>query len=371
MRILIVSPFLNNIGGTEIEAIYSTIFLSQSNIFKDVYLFSPLAPSNDMLNKIVYDHGIKVFSYPALLNSPNILRLDNKIKRNLNLSSSPLKFLYWYSKRRKYDKIYILTSQTLEYSLPILKAFDDSKITMKFTMFQQKAFSNKLKKYLAKVHFNIVMSKDQKNFFNQNFGLTNVLVQDIFTPNENNLLKVNSRRTYDFGVFGRLSKEKQIEDAIILIRKLQDMGICSSLLIQGIGDLNYLKYLNTIILEKELQNFITINYESLSPTETELFFNQISTFLITSVSEGGPITGLEAMASGIPVLCYNVGAMSERLGKYQWLVAEDHEQLFKSAMRLLNLPERDYKKLSNSLRNIYLNEHANQNKLEKLKKILG
>ena len=283
MRILVVSPFLSNIGGTEIEAIYSTIFLQESKIFKEVHLFSPSVPHDDVLEKTIENHDIKVLKYPAILDFGNILRLDNKIKRSFKLSYSPLKTLYWYLKRRKYDKVYILTSQTSEYSLPILKAFDLSKVILKFTMFQQKAFSEKLKIYLAQVHLNIVMSSDQKQFFTQNFNLTNVLVQDIFTPNESNLLKVNSQRTYDFGIFGRLSKEKQIEDAIFLIKKLHSIGINSTLLIQGTGDRSYWKYLNTIIFENKLRNFITIKYESLTPTETEFFFNQISIFLLMTL----------------------------------------------------------------------------------------
>jgi glycosyltransferase involved in cell wall biosynthesis len=43
------------------------------------------------------------------------------------------------------------------------------------------------------------------------------------------------------------------------------------------------------------------------------FYGSIDVFAITSLAEGGPVTGVEAMAAGLPIVSTAVGAMPERL----------------------------------------------------------
>lgn len=43
------------------------------------------------------------------------------------------------------------------------------------------------------------------------------------------------------------------------------------------------------------------------------FFESIDAFAITSQAEGGPVTGVEAMAAGLPIVSTDVGAMRQRL----------------------------------------------------------
>src|SRR5690606_21954708 len=98
-------------------------------------IFSPKS-----LNSEIYKNKserLKFVNYPKVFEKPIFKRLDAKIKRSLHLKYTPLVYFFWsFRSFYDYSKVYILTSPSLEYFLPILHLFDLKTIFIKYTMFE-------------------------------------------------------------------------------------------------------------------------------------------------------------------------------------------------------------------------------------------
>ncbi|MDT0650827.1 glycosyltransferase family 4 protein [Autumnicola edwardsiae] len=371
MRLLIATPFLGDIGGTELETLNTANFLAKTGGFEEIEIFSPSVFDVEKCSPFAVNPIITFSTYPQFFQNMLFRRIEGKIKRTLNLKSPLGENLYWFFRSfKKYSKVYVLTTQSLHYFIPLINNFHSSRIVLKYTMFENTSIPDWMQEILRKVKYNIVMSKMQQNFFYNNFGTTNVVVQDITIGNESKLLEVRTKRNYTFGILCRFSKEKRIEETIKIIDELRALNFHATLLIQGDGHEKYFEFLNQLVLNKNLEGQITLNKRAISPMMTEEFYEQISYFLLTSVYEGGPMTGLEAMAAGIPVLSYNVGAMKERLGEYDWLIANDFQEMVQIAYKLVQLPNIKYREISLDIRRIYKNKLLNKYKIKKLQDLL-
>ena len=78
------------------------------------------------------------------------------------------------------------------------------------------------------------------------------------------------------------------------------------------------------------------------------------------------MTGLEAMAAGVPVLTYKVGAMADRLKNHQCLLANNFDELKEKALKLMTLNNSQYQTISNKLRNHYSLNLSNESKIRKM-----
>jgi glycosyltransferase involved in cell wall biosynthesis len=370
MRLLIATPFMKNIGGTELEALNTANFLAQTGRFNEIEFFSPSIFNAEKFEPFVINPIIRFSTYPQFFQNNLFKRIENKIKRTFKLKSPLGENIYWFFRSFKsYSNVYILTTQSLHYFIPLINNFRPSKVILKYTMFENTSIPSWIQEILKKVKYNVVMSRMQKDFFNENFGVRNVVVQDITIGNESKLLGIDTTRKYTFGILCRFSKEKRIEDGIRIIKELRDLNYDVTLLIQGDGKEEYFGFLKQMIIDNDLENHIQLKKQVVPPLMTEKFYKQISYFLITSVYEGGPMTGLEAMAAGIPVLSYNVGAMKERLGKYDWLIANDFPEMTQIAQKLVQLPNGRYEEISIDIKNIYKTKLANKLKIKKLQEL--
>ena len=111
-----------------------------------------------------------------------------------------------------------------------------------------------------------------------------------------------------FGVISRLSKRKNI---ILLLKAISEIKIYNfKVLIFGEG--SELESLKLFSKENSLVDKVffmgDINYE-----KRHNAYSKINVFMCTSWSEGGPITVLEAMAAGLPVISTNVGDVTNRI----------------------------------------------------------
>lgn len=378
-KILIICPGLNNLGGTELETLITSKVFAENNISKKILIFSPKKVSSFIKNFIIEDQ-ISFINYPKYFDLLFLLKVDQYIKyflKKIDKDFSPLKYFYWLYKSifYKYDLIYIITDSTQFFYAPMVVNFNPNKITIKFTnCFIDTHWCKLQSRILKSCNSILVTSQNQKTFFQEKFLVSNIKVIDVFIWNEEKLNQLNLKKSkpFIFGMLCRISKQKNIEDAIKLVAKLRDLGFNLNLLIKGPSyDNEYLKLLNELIIELNVFEFIEINTLPIFPKNIPDFYTKINAFLITSNFEGGPNTGIECMAAGIPVLSYDIGAMKERLEPFKdLLIAQNLESLVEKAIYLLNLDNDKIEEISLELKKHYLEHYSNVKKFQETTKIL-
>ncbi|CAL65541.1 glycosyltransferase [Christiangramia forsetii] len=370
MKLLITTPFLISVGGTEIETLTTAQELADSGKFEKIEIFSPYKPELQNFQDLIVDQNINFTTYPEFFKKPGVKKINTFLRRVFKLKYSFIEDVYWKLQRlKRFDYIYVLTSPSQKYYFPIFRNFDHAKCLVKYTMIEEQDFEVMKREYLSAIKWNIVMSNRHKDLFTTMLDSNNIMVQDIIIANEKRLLQSKSNRSFTFGLLSRFSREKRIELAITLIYNLTLGGFNPNLIIQGDGDNNYVLELEKLIEDYGLGNNITLLKRNISPSNTHLFYKNISFFLITSKFETGPLTGLEAMAAGVPVLSFDVGAMKERLGDHTDLIVNEFDEMVEEAKNLVRLNEEDYLELSDSVRQTYISKCSNLPKIKSLGKL--
>ena len=379
-RVLIITPGLTYIGGTELETLVTAKIFFENNVAEEVVIFSPVKASNSIIENY-NEKRIVYWNYPHFFSLGFVQRIDGKFKKIFKLfkrNFSPLQFLYWWviTLFYRFRFCYIITDSAQFYYAPSLINLKLDKTLIKFTScFFSRPWNSLQKSLLEKTRLIMVTAHSQKLYLSENYNIKNVCVIDVFIWNENNLLQIspNQVSNYTFGMLCRISKEKGLEEGIVLVKKLKDNGVIANLLIRGPSkDRKYLEFLKQLIKELNIESNITIDTSPLKPKEIPTFFEIIKIFLITSKFEGGPNTGLESMAAGLPVLSYSVGAMPERLSSFKdLLIAEDMEELLEKSIFLINMKKEEYDKLSEELRKHYIDNFSNQSILSSTLKYIN
>lgn len=133
---------------------------------------------------------------------------------------------------------------------------------------------------------------------------------------EEDLLKLpigasESSQTVSIGTVSRLDKGKGIDTLIYALgRFVKAAGVKISLKIAGDGP--YEDTLRAIVEQENLTAYV--EFVGYIPTRLiQTFYGGLDIFVMPSEWEGGPVTGVEAMAAGLPIISTRVGAMPERL----------------------------------------------------------
>ena len=95
-------------------------------------------------------------------------------------------------------------------------------------------------------------------------------------------------------------------------------------------------------------------------------FLKIDIFLVTSKNEGGPITALEAVASGRMIMGYDIGAIKERFKAFPYIVNSNFSELCNSALDFLKLEVDQKNSFVSDIREYYILNLSNKNKGSKL-----
>lgn len=377
MRILITTPFFQFAGGSELETIHTANAFASFLEVQEVCVFVYGGYDLNFIKNIDIDEKIKFFNRPSFLSYKYVHRLNKKLKNILSLESLPFDYLYWKFKFFiKYDKVYIITKTTLNYYVPIIKQFKSKKnILVKFTTVFFDSVDKVSLKYLAQVKYNIVTSEKQKIFFIKNLYLDNTVAQEILLFNENYCLTKTrikkDSKLYDFGILGRFSEEKQFEHAINVIANLRNIGRDSTLIIKGGCDKGYFRFLSNLVINKKLEDLVTLVYDEVPYDMAYDFFDNFNCFLITSKYEGGPNVGLEIMAYGLPILSYDVGAMTDRLLNFREFIATDENDLTKKATDILNYNDDEFVEICIKVKKEYINKFSNNLKISFLRDFLN
>jgi len=153
------------------------------------------------------------------------------------------------------------------------------------------------------------------------------------------------RGGYVIGSMGRLSREKGYNYLVEALGILIKMGIDARLVIVGEG--NERDYLEGLVAQRELSDRVMLPGYRKGAKEYLPYF---SVFAISSLTEGLPITLLEAMYARIPIVATEVGGIPELLeyGRAGLLIKPRNADAVAEALSLLRHDER----LANELTNV-------------------
>jgi glycosyltransferase involved in cell wall biosynthesis len=127
------------------------------------------------------------------------------------------------------------------------------------------------------------------------------------------------------------------EDVLLEALKLvRDGGFRPTLVICGLGWTNLVQEIQSLGIR-------VIRQIASSHSEMPKIYNLLDLFLVTARKEGGPLTVLESMSCGVPVVATRVGLVPEVV-RDGWngmsLPIEDHAGIAREVMRLLEDPKR-------------------------------
>ena len=220
----------------------------------------------------------------------------------------------------------------------------------KYNTYLDESFMNKLKliffKYLYKAWENadqlIVISKEVEDWIRKlNSNLKPVVVN--YWISNKNVTKNLSNDRITFGFLGRLNKNKGIED---LIYSLNFVNVDFNCIVGGIGSKDYLKYLNSKILEKKKKNFKFLGYVE----DQDNFFNSIDVFIFPSYSEGLGLVLLEALSYKKLCIARNNPPMNQFVSNdngYLFNNTEDLKSQIELACKEFNIESIYSKKIKN------------------------
>lgn len=375
--LVICVPYLNSIGGTEVEALMTAVGVYDKNIFNKITLFSPTKINISLFKNMVGERKIAFLTYPIFF-SNQFMNLINRLFFKLGFKFKVFEFLFWKYHGLKFSTFFILTSTKSTYFFSIIKSISvNKKVIGKITM---GLFTPLLKSYLEFYErFNkiIVFNDKQKEFWDKSYNFKQIVTLDIMIPNESNLLNMPLRRNMDeknlvFGFLGRVSSEKNIMDMIFLIDFLNNKNnLYCKLIIQGEGDAIYLGELHKKVVTLKLSNFVFFNSWFVDPLLNREFYEKIDVFLVTSFWEGGPITSLEAAAAGRLILGYDVGAMDDRFKLFPFMINKNFNELCYSALEIVKMDSRERSKFISKIRSHYSQNLNNNKKEESFLEIIG
>ena len=102
---------------------------------------------------------------------------------------------------------------------------------------------------------------------------------------------------YVIGMVGRLSPQKNIPFALNVIRALHERVPDSALLVVGVGEQQ--KELERTIEENSMADYVRLLGKH---ADVENYYQAFDLLLMPSLYEGFPVVGVEAMASGLPIV---------------------------------------------------------------------
>lgn len=217
-------------------------------------------------------------------------------------------------------------------------------------------------RWLAKTNKRMIfVSESVRDFYHQKLislnGKAKVLYNGIDLAKFKN--KEFKRHVEIIGIVGRLVPQKLHQDFIDAIEILKGKGKHVTGLIVGDGPLR--KKLEEQVLKKKLTDHIKF---SGFVTHMDEVYQMMDLFVLCSSREGFPMTILEAMASGVPVISTNVGGVSECIqeGENGLLVPSGKPNLLAEAiLKIIENKELRKKIVLNARKQI--EEHFNLDKM--------
>ena len=366
-KILIIGPF-EDYGGREIDTAFIASSLIQEfdvsicstgNISKKSQIFTSLSKVKvTSLKKKLYEkeyllRPATVLSY--LKNKkvePVYFYVNNRFNSYLSFNQKEVKQLR--SLIKIFDVIFLRAHLFTLRTKKIIELASEYKVKVIFRTTGEIERKKSWPQYFTKV--DLFIHHSDYNAHNLHSSLpAKYWVIDQSALQEEKLLSLNFLKNpiKNFAVVGRLSPEKNILNLVSFFKMCSSPG--DNLFIVGDGE-------ERSIIEQEVAGWKNIYMlGQLSSSDTAELFRRIDCLVISSLSEGGPLVGIEAMAAARIIFSTRVGAMSTRLKDTRnnfWFEAKNYNSFKTGFLKLKNLELELIERISVSNRNIYLKHHS-------------
>lgn len=181
----------------------------------------------------------------------------------------------------------------------------------------------------------IVLTEEWKNFYRR------FVEKDIFTVISNGV-EVGRNKYNPQGTFitfmGMLNKKKGVYDILDIVREVVVQYPGVRFVLAGNGDIQKVKQ---TAIDRDLGDFVSVP-GWISEKQIEEVLSETVIYLLPSYAEGLPMSVLEAMAYGIPVIASDVGGLHEVIATDEnGILIEPGDKLFmkNSILRLLGQKE--------------------------------
>ena len=150
----------------------------------------------------------------------------------------------------------------------------------------------------------------------------------------NRSLNKNNREHFNIGTVTRITPIKDILTFIRTARHVLERHRARFYIVGGVEDEEYFKECQDLVERLELETCVEF-----TGFENSLdWYPKLDVFVLSSLSEGLPLTILEALSFGVPCVATDVGGVSEILEEEFLVQKWDHEGLAEKICRLLENP---------------------------------
>ncbi len=287
------------------------------------------------IDKTLFDPCICVEKFPE--NIPNVFPIDRRL--TFEFTGNKKKDIIGLRKILKENSIDILHSWDYKsnYLEPLACRFSNVKYL--YTK-KNNAWSKrwKLKSLLAN-HIAYDNPEMKKRFFDSFlFGKKITFIPhgvdtEVFRPLEKML-----RQTFNIGCIGNIGINK---NQLFIVEALKDLPENVVLHLYGNEEEEYRKLLDKHIFKYNLKNRVQF-HGFIENKELPEFFRNLDVFMLASFQEGMPVSILEALACGVPVLSSDSGGGAKYLLDSESIFSlKDTSELVEKTMKIYNLEEEE------------------------------
>ena len=287
---------------------------------------------NKFLGNIIYFAGVEETNIGGKLNC-KIRNYSNEIKQLIKLLNE-----------NEYDVVI-----GVHYKYTMLLASISDKIIAKTISWQHNSYEayvgtkrnylwrkkGAFKYALSKIDLNFVLTESDKKKYNDYFDANTIVMNNPNSFNNNKISKLVNKK---FIAVGRLVEQKGFDILIEAFGEFSKYNDDWTLDIIGEGDLK--ESLQAQIHKNELEGRVRIKpfTENIKREYTDS-----TVFVLSSRYEGWGLVWIEAMLSGLPIVCFNLNACKEVIGKEDVGIIVDYinsEDLARGMLSIISDNER-------------------------------
>lgn len=325
-------------------------------------------PPKGGMSQVIYNYSKYVFpTFNCIVNSG----IGNKIYKLKKIVYATFKIIYILLLNKSIKIVHIHTSaynsfKRATWFLYIAKLFN-KKIVLHIHSgnFKKYYYTNpkKISTILNKCNSIITLSEYWQKFFQQisNCKSINIVENVIPLPQISHITKDSK---FHLLYLGLITQQKGIYDLIDTIA--ENKHYFKGKLILHIGGKGEVEQLNTLIHNYNISDIV--KFEGwVSGNEKAKLFNMADAFILPSYAEGLPVSILEAMSYGLPILSTPVGGIPEIVTSQIGILFQpgDKQSIYNSIMTIMNNNLTTYKKNISSTINFYFPDQVSL-KLENL-----